>query len=87
MWKQFHTRPSCVLRDIIAAFETFEKRGALLRAKNPDFDEVINRDVFTESLAVALYGIEQGPDIAYELGKNEVEATEIIKRLQAGRPS
>jgi len=70
--------PSGVMTpDTPQAFSEFNERSKALREKHADFDEVVDRPYFTPDLATALYESEQGPDIAYFLGKNEAEAKRI----------
>ena len=58
-------------------FRTFMQRAESTKQKHADFDEVINRPVFTSALKDAVFEIDQGPEIAYFLGKNEAEAMRI----------
>lgn len=58
------------------AVEFFERAEAM-KEKPADFEEVVNRPVFTPALAEALFANEQGPQIAYLLGNNEAEAKRI----------
>jgi hypothetical protein len=58
-------------------FSDFNERAKALREKHTDFDEVVDRPYFTPELATVLYESEQGPEIAYHLGKNEAEAKRI----------
>ena len=55
----------------------FLGREAEMKEKHPDYEEVIQRPVFSEELADAIYTSKQGPDIAYHLGNNEAEALRI----------
>jgi len=60
-----------------ASAEVFLERAAPLREKHADFDETVNRPVFSPALRDALFDSEQGPAIAYALGKNQAEALRI----------
>jgi hypothetical protein len=61
-----------------AAFRTFQERAQKLREENEDFDEVIERPVFSPAMRDALLLAENGPALAYHLGNNPAEA----KRIQ-----
>jgi len=57
--------------------DTFSKQTDAIRAKHSDYDEVVNRPVFTPEMQDAIFESEHGAEIAYHLGKNGREATKI----------
>ena len=57
--------------------EDFKTRYEPMKQKHADYEEVINRPVFTREIMEALFESEQGPEIAYFLGNNESEALRI----------
>lgn len=59
------------------ALATFIDRAAPLREQHADFDEVVNRPVFTPEMRAALFESELGPALAYHLGTNQAEALRI----------
>lgn len=71
------SEPSEPQPDAAASAAAFLERAALLRAKHADFDEVVNRPVFSPEMVSALYDSDHGPEIAYFLGKNQTEAAKI----------
>ena len=52
----------------------FNKNAAKLREAHEDFDQVIETPVFTETMRSALFMTDNGPMLAYHLGKNREEA-------------
>ena len=58
----------------------FNEGAAPLRLEHPDFDEIVDRPVFTDSMRKAIFNLDNGPLVAYELGKNP-ELAEKIKSL------
>lgn len=48
-----------------------------IRQTHPDFDEVIERPVFSRQLSQALFEIEKGAELAYYLGTHEDDALRI----------
>ena len=63
--------------DFKEAIGTFNKGAASVRIEHPDFDEVVNRPVFTESMRMAVFTIDNGAMVAYALGKDPAEADRI----------
>jgi hypothetical protein len=59
------------------AASVFLERAAPLKQKYADFDQVVNAPVFTPEMQGAIFDSEQGPEIAYFLGKNKPEADRI----------
>jgi hypothetical protein len=55
----------------------FNKSAAPLRIEYPDFDEVTARPVFTDSMRRAIFSLDEGALVAYELGKNPALAEKI----------
>ena len=53
--------------------QKFFEKAESVRTKYGDFEEIINRPVFTPEMQDAIFDSEQGPEIAYHLGKNERE--------------
>lgn len=49
---------------------TFNKGAVPVRLEHPDFDEVTGRPVFTDSMRQAIFNMDNGGLVAYELGKN-----------------
>jgi len=60
--------------------DTFNKSAITIRTKHPDFDEVVARQVFTDSMRSAVFSIDNGALVAYELGK-QPEMADKIKSL------
>jgi len=68
------------------ALSEFNRRAAKLRAENPDFDEVIEAPVFSPAMRGVLLQSENGPEVAYFLGRPENrEQAEKIRGLPADR--
>ena len=63
--------------DLAERANIFIERATALKTQHADFDTVVNTPVFTSSLRDAIFDSEQGPEIAYFLGKNPAEATRI----------
>ena len=53
------------------ATRKFQSKAAKLRAEYEDFDEVIEAPVFTPAMRMALFNADDGPEMAYYLGKEE----------------
>ncbi|MFA7063389.1 MAG: hypothetical protein WC132_04560 [Methanomethylophilus sp.] len=53
-----------------ASVQVFNENAAELKAQNPDFDEVVERPVFTDTMRRMLLGMDNGPKVAYHIGKN-----------------
>jgi len=65
---------------------TFNDRARKLREENDDFDEVIESPVFTPVMRNVLLQSENGPEVAYFLGKPENrDQAEKIRNLPADR--
>jgi hypothetical protein len=58
----------------------FNESAAPVRLEHPDFDEVTAHPVFTDSMRKAIFNMDNGPLVAYELGKNP-ELAEKVKLL------
>lgn len=59
------------------SLSNFNKNAAKLREQHPDFDAVIETPVFTPEMRSALFMTENGPMLAYHLGKNREVADKI----------
>lgn len=55
----------------------FLERAAPLKQKYADFESVVDSPVFTPEMREGIFDSEQGPEIAYFLGKNHAEANRI----------
>jgi len=66
------------------ALSEFNKNAANLRKEHEDFDDVINAPVFTDPMKDALFASENGPLVAYHIGKNR-EVADKIKLLPPER--
>lgn len=60
-----------VKRRVEEATRKFEEKSAKLRAELEDFDEVIKAPVFTPAMKIALLNADNGPVVAYYLGRPE----------------
>lgn len=58
----------------------FNESAAPVRLEHPDFDEITAHPVFTDSMRKAIFNMDNGPLVAYELGKNP-ELAEKVKLL------
>ena len=68
------------------ALRTFNQRAAKIRVENPDFDEVIESPVFSPEMRSVLLQSDNGPEVAYFLGKPENrDQAEKIRNLPASR--
>lgn len=76
-WRQAQGEPTPVASAPGPTLEDFKTRYEPMKQKHADYEEVINRPVFTREIMEALFESEQGPEIAYFLGKNEAEAHRI----------
>ncbi len=81
-WRQTQTStpdkpPESNAADLEQAHKEFSTRAESLRAANPDFDEVTNREVFTDEMRDVMFSSDVGPQMAYYLGSNEEEAMRI----------
>jgi hypothetical protein len=76
-WRQAQGEPTPVASAPGPTLEDFKTRYEPMKQKYADYEEVINRPVFTREIMEALFESEQGPEIAYFLGKNEAEALRI----------
>lgn len=56
-----------VFKDRLSAFN---KSAEPMRVEHPDFDEVTGRPVFTDSMRQAIFNLDNGAMVAYELGEN-----------------
>lgn len=64
------------------ALRTFNDRAKKLRGEYEDFDEVIESPVFTPSMRMAILHSENGPQLAYHLGRTENrEAAERLRNM------
>lgn len=59
------------------AFANFNKNAAKLREAHEDFDAAIKAPIFTDAMRSVIFSIENGPMIAYHLGKHPEVANEI----------
>jgi hypothetical protein len=55
----------------VESVKTFNEKADVLRKKHEDFDEAIAAPVFTPTMRAVLLNSEQGPSVAYYLGKPE----------------
>lgn len=58
---------------------TYQEKAKAFLAKHPDFDEVVEDLVVSPVVVGIIQSSENGPEIAYELGKNPDEAKRIAK--------
>ena len=64
------------------ALNDFNERARKVRLENPDFDEVVESPVFSPGMRAAILLSENGPELAYYLGKEENRtAAERIRNL------
>lgn len=64
------------------SLKTFQSRAKKLREEHADFDEVIEAPVFSQVMRSALLHSENGPAVAYFLGRPEnIETAEKIRAL------
>jgi hypothetical protein len=63
--------------DLKKLLSAFNKGAAPLRIEHPDFDEVTGRPVFTPSMRQAVFNLDEGALVAYELGNNPELAAKI----------
>ncbi len=64
------------------SLRTFNQRSRKLREENEDFDEVIEAPVFSPVMRLALLNSENGPAVAYHLGRPENrDEADRIRRL------
>lgn len=69
-----------------AAFRTFNERARKVREENEDFDEVVESPVFSPTMRGVLLQSENGPEVAYFLGRPENrDQAEKIRNLPADR--
>lgn len=71
-------------KDLKDLLSTFNKGAAPLRIEHPDFDEVTDRPVFTNSMRKAIFSLDNGALVAYELGSNP-ELADKIKVLSPSK--
>ena len=65
---------------------TFNEKDKPLREQYDDFDEVVEAPVFTAAMRLALLNSDNGPMVAYFLGRPEnIDTAEKIKRLPVER--
>lgn len=78
-WRQAQSgvAVASAVEEVVADTTTFRDRSVGMREKHADFDEVVERPVFTPDMREAVVGSDQGPEIAYHLGKNQAEAMRI----------
>lgn len=68
------------------ALQEFNRRAAKLRQENPDFDDVIEAPVFSPAMREVLLQSENGPEVAYFLGREENrEQAERIRKMPAAK--
>ena len=68
------------------ALREFNRKAAKLRSENPDFDDVIEAPVFSPSMRKVLLESDNGPEVAYFLGREENrDQAERIRNLPADR--
>ena len=53
------------------AQETWDERSEKIREEHPDFDDVLASEVYSETMNNALFVSEDGPELAYWLGRHE----------------
>lgn len=63
--------------DLKKLLSAFNESAAPLRIEHPDFDEVTARPVFTPSMRQAVFNLDEGALVAYELGNNPELAAKI----------
>ena len=57
--------------------ETFHTNAAPLREAHEDFDDMVEQPVFTDTMRKTVFALDNGPMLAYHLGKNPDLATMI----------
>lgn len=68
------------------ALETFNEKARIMRDEYPDFDEIIEAPVFSPMMRSVLLQSDNGPEVAYFLGKPEnSEQAKKIRNLPAER--
>ena len=73
-------------REYESALKEFNERARKLRIQHEDFDEVIESPVFSPAMREAVLLSENGPQVAYHLGKSENWAlAERIRNLPPSR--
>lgn len=78
-------RTEQVQRQASELVETYKERLEVFTADHDDFDEVFNDDLpVTMSMTSAIMNVENGPELAYWLGKNPEEAKRISKLSDVG---
>ena len=61
-----------------AALDVFKENATEIKAKNPDFDEVIERPVFTDTMKSVIFAMDNGPAVAYHIGKHPEVAGKFV---------
>lgn len=69
--RETQTRVAKQQADYDDALQTFNQRAKVLREEHEDFDEVIEAPVFSPAMRLALLRSENGPQVAYHLGRPE----------------
>jgi hypothetical protein len=73
--KEIETRTAKTQEDLNQAERTFQERARKIREQHEDFDEVIENPVFSPAMKLALLKSENGPEVAYHLGRPENRET------------
>jgi len=68
-----------------AALDKFNAAAAKVRAEHDDFDEVLEAPVFSQDMRIILLNSENGPSVAYHLGRPENR--DLVDRIRAMPPN
>jgi hypothetical protein len=63
--------------EVDTAYRTYEQRASKARAEHEDFDEAVNQTLYTDTMKMALWKIENGPEIAYHIAVHPTEGERI----------
>ena len=66
------------------ALRKFNERAAKVREEHDDFDDVLNEPVFSQDMRIILLNSENGPAVAYHLGKRENR--DLVDRIRSMPP-
>lgn len=79
--REAESRATQQQREFREVTSTYEKRAEAMRAIAPDYDEVVGNDELniSKAMAEAIALSENGPKLAYHLGKNPSEADRIAR--------
>lgn len=66
-------------RELDEAYQTYEKRADRIREEYEDYDEMVEQTPYSDTMKIALWKNEHGPEVAYYLATHPKDGERILK--------